>query len=228
VLPKTPAPVNRKSRRILRFRAISTTIADFGGGRIVLDPNVLPANHLRGGAVCMTIPNLITVFRLVLVPLVVLAILQGAWIAAFAMFVIAGVSDGVDGYIARRFDQRSEFGAMIDPLADKALLISLFVTLAWVGQIPTWIAVLVVFRDAMILMAFIVAAQLTRPMEVKPLLISKANTALQIAYVALVLGLLAFGIAAPLVVAVTMWTVAALTVVTAGAYLVIWLRHMTH
>lgn len=176
----------------------------------------------------MTIPNIITVFRLVLVPLVILAILQGAWGAAFAMFVIAGVSDGVDGYIARRFDMRSEFGAMIDPLADKALLISLFVTLAVVGEIPTWIAVLVVFRDAMILMAFVVAGQLTRPMEVRPLTISKVNTALQIGYVALVLGLLAFGITAPLIVMLTMWTVAALTVITAGAYLVIWLRHMTH
>ncbi len=176
----------------------------------------------------MTIPNIITVFRLVLVPLVILAILQGAWGAAFAMFVIAGVSDGVDGYIARRFDMRSEFGAMIDPLADKALLISLFVTLAVVGEIPTWIAVLVVFRDAMILMAFVVAGQLTRPMEVRPLTISKVNTALQIGYVALVLGLLAFGITASLIEMLTMWAVAALTVITAGAYLVIWLRHMTH
>ena len=176
----------------------------------------------------MTIPNIITIFRLILVPLVILAILQGAWGAAFAMFVIAGVSDGVDGYIARRFDMRSEFGAMIDPLADKALLISLFVTLAVVGEIPTWIAVLVVFRDAMILMAFVVAGQLTRPMEVRPLTISKVNTALQIGYVALVLGLLAFGITAPLIVMLTMWAVAALTVITAGAYLVIWLRHMTH
>ncbi|MCC5979417.1 MAG: CDP-alcohol phosphatidyltransferase family protein [Salinarimonas sp.] len=176
----------------------------------------------------MTIPNLITVFRLVLVPLVIVAILQGAWVAAFAMFVIAGISDGLDGYIARRFDQRSEFGAMIDPLADKALLISIFVTLAIVAQIPAWIAVLVVFRDAMILMAFVIAVLMTRPMEVKPLTISKVNTALQIGYVALVLGLLAFGIAAPLIVTLTMWAVAALTVITAGAYLVIWLRHMTH
>ncbi|MGY6646839.1 MAG: CDP-alcohol phosphatidyltransferase family protein [Salinarimonas sp.] len=176
----------------------------------------------------MTIPNLITVFRLILVPLVILAILQGAWGAAFTMFVIAGISDGLDGYIARRFDQRSEFGAMIDPLADKALLISIFVTLAIVAQIPTWIAVLVVFRDAMILMAFVIAVLMTRPMEVKPLTISKVNTALQIGYVALVLGLLAFGIAAPLIVTLTMWAVAALTVITAGAYLVIWLRHMTH
>jgi cardiolipin synthase len=176
----------------------------------------------------MTVPNLITIFRLILVPLVILAVLQGAWGAAFAMFVIAGVSDGVDGYIARRFNQRSEFGAMIDPLADKALLISLFVTLAIVGEIPTWIAILVVFRDAMIVMAFVVATQLTRPMEVKPLMISKVNTALQIGYVALVLGLLAFGITAPLIVMLTMWAVAALTVITAGAYLVIWLRHMTH
>jgi len=194
----------------------------------MLDRIAAPANHRRGEAVCMTIPNIITVFRLVLVPLVILAILQGAWGAAFAMFVIAGVSDGVDGYIARRFNQRSEFGAMIDPLADKALLISLFVTLAVVGEIPTWIAVLVVFRDAMILMAFVVAGQLTRPMEVRPLTISKVNTALQIGYVALVLGLLAFGITAPLIVMLTMWAVAALTVITAGAYLVIWLRHMTH
>ncbi len=176
----------------------------------------------------MTIPNLITIFRLILVPLVILAILQGAWVAAFAMFVIAGASDGVDGYIARRFNQRSEFGAMMDPLADKALMVSIFVTMAVVGEIPTWIAVLVVFRDAMILMAFIVAGQLTRPMEVRPLMISKVNTALQIGYVALVLGLLAFGFTAPLIVTLTMWAVAALTVITAGAYLVIWLRHMAH
>ncbi len=175
----------------------------------------------------MTIPNLITIFRLVLVPLVILAILQGAWGLAFAMFVIAGISDGVDGYIARRFDMRSEFGAMIDPLADKALVISIFVTLALVGEIPVWIAILVVFRDAMIVMAFMVAGQLTRPMKVRPLMISKVNTALQIAYVALVLGLLALGIAAPRVETFMLWGVAVLTVITAGAYLVIWLRHMT-
>jgi cardiolipin synthase len=89
----------------------------------------------------MTIPNLITVFRLVLVPLVVLMILQGRWGVAFTAFVIAGASDGIDGYIARRFDMRSEFGAIIDPLADKALLVSIYITLALVGVLPDWVVV---------------------------------------------------------------------------------------
>src|SRR5919107_5285177 len=110
----------------------------------------------------MTIPNIITIGRLILVPIVIVMIMQGRWTAAFVLFVVAGVSDGVDGYIARRFDMRSEFGAYIDPLADKALLVSIYVSLSVVGELPGWLAIVVVSRDAMILSAIVVSRLMER------------------------------------------------------------------
>jgi len=175
----------------------------------------------------MTIPNIITVFRLVLVPIVIVMILQSEWGWAFALFVIAGVSDGLDGYIARRFDMRSDFGAVIDPLADKALLVSIYITLAVVEMIPSWLAVIVVSRDIMIVMAFMVAWMMARPMQVKPLFVSKANTALQIAFAAFVLGALAFTIDFGIFIDLFTILIVSLTIVTAGAYVVRWLKHMS-
>jgi cardiolipin synthase (CMP-forming) len=175
----------------------------------------------------MTIPNLITIFRLVIVPIVIVMIMQERWVPAFVFFVVAGVSDGVDGFIARRFDMRSEFGAYIDPLADKALLVSIYVTLSIVGVLPNWLAIVVVSRDLMIVAAVILSWIMHRPVEIKPLLVSKLNTAAQIAFAALVLSTKAFGVDAARVADVGMVTVAALTIASAGAYLAGWLRHMT-
>ena len=174
----------------------------------------------------MTIPNLITIARLLIVPVVIVMILQGRWPAAFVLFVVAGVSDGIDGYIARRFDMRSEFGAYIDPLADKALLVSIYVTLAVVGVLPAWLAVVVVFRDAMIVAAVMLSWVMSRPVAIKPLLLSKLNTAAQIGFAALVLSTKAFGVDLAGFDATVMLAVAALTVASAGAYLALWLRHM--
>src|SRR5215207_4691353 len=140
----------------------------------------------------MTIPNLITIFRLILVPIVIVMIMQGRWATAFVLFVVAGVSDGIDGFIARRFDMRSELGAYIDPLADKALLISIYVSLAVTDVLPAWLAIIVVSRDVMILGAFLVSSVMGRPVTIKPLMVSKLNTAAQIAFAALVLGVKAF------------------------------------
>ena len=175
----------------------------------------------------MTIPNLITIFRLILVPVVIVMIMQGRWALAFVLFVVAGVSDAIDGFIARRFDMRSEFGAYIDPLADKALLMSIYVTLAIVGVLPSWIAIVVVSRDLMIVGAILLSWVMHRPVEIKPLLVSKFNTAAQIAFAALVLSTNAFGVDASLIEDIAMFAVAALTVASAGASLAGWLRHMT-
>ncbi|MCG6121149.1 MAG: CDP-alcohol phosphatidyltransferase family protein [Microvirga sp.] len=175
----------------------------------------------------MTIPNLITIFRLVLVPVVIVAILEESWLAAFLFFVLAGASDGADGYIARRFDMRSKLGAFIDPLADKALLVAIFVTLAIVGILPGWLAVVVVSRDVMIVMAVLASWLLNQPVEIAPLMISKVNTFVQIAFAALVLGSLAFTFDIGSLTAALAFVVTALTIVTAAAYLVVWLRHMT-
>ncbi len=95
----------------------------------------------------MTIPNIITIARLILVPVILLMILQERWEAAFGLFVVAGVSDAVDGIIARRFDMRSRFGAALDPVADKLLLVTIYVALTIAGVIPAWLTGLVVARD---------------------------------------------------------------------------------
>jgi cardiolipin synthase (CMP-forming) len=174
----------------------------------------------------MTIPNLITIARLVMVPLVIVMIGQGRWMAAFVLFVAAGVSDGIDGYIAKRFDMRSELGAYLDPLADKALLVSIYVTLSVTGALPGWLAVTVVSRDVMIVAAVILSRLMERPVAIKPLFVSKITTAAQIAFAALVLGANAFGIDAPRLETAAMLAVAALTIASAAAYLARWLRHM--
>ena len=175
----------------------------------------------------MTIPNIITILRLLAVPLLIVVIGQGRWTLAFSIFLLAGISDAVDGFIARRYDMRTEFGAYIDPLADKALLVSIYVTLAITGILPVWLAVLVVSRDAMIVAGLLVARLMDRPMLIRPLVVSKANTAAQIAFAASMLGLLATGYGHTPLIDWGMVAVAALTVASAAGYLIRWLRHMT-
>ncbi|AZO55426.1 MAG: CDP-alcohol phosphatidyltransferase family protein [Mesorhizobium sp.] len=174
----------------------------------------------------MTIPNLITILRLVLVPAVVLAMLQARWDWAFAGFVVAGVSDGVDGFVARRFNQQSTLGAYLDPMADKLLLVSVFVVMGFIGQLPLWLVVTMVSRDALIVCAVLLSTVMAHPVEIKPFLVSKANTAIQIALAAVVLGELAFAMHLdPLRPALILLS-GVLTVASAAAYLVAWLRHM--
>ena len=174
----------------------------------------------------MTLPNLITIARLLMVPVIIVMLMQGEWGWAFALFLAAGVSDGVDGYLARRLDMRTEFGAYIDPLADKALLVSLYVTLPIIGVLPGWLAIVIVSRDLMIIAAIMVSWLMDRPVEIKPLAISKLNTAVQIAFAALVLGKKAFGLDLDAFDTTAMWIVVVLTVASVAAYLAKWLRHM--
>jgi cardiolipin synthase len=154
-------------------------------------------------------------------------IMQERWVAAFALFAVAGISDGIDGFIARHFNMRSELGAYIDPLADKSLLVSIYVSLAIVGAIPSWLAIVVVSRDAMIVAAIILSWVMDRPVVIKPLLVSKLNTAAQIGFAAFALAANAYGLDLAGFEDAAMVAVAALTVASAGAYLGGWLRHMT-
>lgn len=174
----------------------------------------------------VTLPNLITLGRFFLVPFVVYALLTGANTWALAGFMIAGVSDGVDGYIARRFDQRSELGAYLDPLADKLLLVSVFVVLGLKGDLPLWLVVAAVSRDVIIMGAVMLSTVMGNPVEMKPLLVSKANTAAQIVLAALVLAKLALGLDFGLFLDVVTLGTGLLTAASAAAYLVTWLRHM--
>ena len=99
----------------------------------------------------MNLPNLITLARLLAVPLVVFLILQGLMTAAFWMFFAAGISDAVDGYLAKRMDAVTELGTYLDPIADKTLLVAVYVTLGIAGHVPTWLVILVVSRDLLII-----------------------------------------------------------------------------
>jgi cardiolipin synthase len=175
----------------------------------------------------LTIANLITVLRFLLVPVVVLALLQSRMDWALAGFVIAGISDGVDGFVARQFDQRSALGAYLDPMADKLLLVCVFVVLGFMGELPLWLVVAAVSRDALIVGAVLLSTIMGKPVEMKPLYVSKANTLVQILLAAIVLAELAFGTSFGLVRPILIVLCGLLTVASAGAYLVSWLKHMT-
>lgn len=173
------------------------------------------------------IPNIITLGRLFLVPYVIIMIMHREWDYAFAAFLIAGISDAVDGAMARRLDIRSELGAYLDPVADKALLVSIYVALALVGVLPDWIAILVVSRDIMLVGGVVLSWVLSKPIAIDPSMISKVNTAMQITLAAVALGAHAFGIEDRVFLPQLIWTVAALTIASAAAYFARWLRHMT-
>jgi cardiolipin synthase len=174
----------------------------------------------------INIPNTLTLLRLLMVPMVIVAINQSNFAFAFFGFVIAGITDGVDGFIARHFNQKTELGAYLDPLADKALIVSIYVSLAITGHLPGWLAVLVVSRDVLIVGAVILSWGLDHPVTIRPLIVSKANTAMQIVFAALVLASLGFAIDWPRVVAVAQAIVSLLTLVSMAAYLWSWLTHM--
>ena len=129
------------------------------------------------------IPNIISVLRLFLVLPIALELQNEAWLNAFVLIFIAGVSDALDGFLARAFKWQSKLGSILDPLADKLLLIVIFVSLAYKGVIPNWLAILIVVRDFVILLGAITYHYLTRELKVSPLFSSKINTAFQIIFV---------------------------------------------
>ena len=173
------------------------------------------------------IPNLITLARMVMTPVAVQAIVSQRYLPAFLIFLLAGVSDAVDGFIARRFDLRTELGAYLDPLADKALLTSIYVSLAIYGALPAWVAIAVVSRDVMIVVAVVVSWLLDKPVEIRPVWESKLNTAAQIALAGFALGVRAYAFDPWPIQSWLEWTVAATTVASGCVYVAQWLDHMT-
>ncbi len=173
-----------------------------------------------------SLPNLITIGRLVLTPVAIMLIADEKWWLAFGVFVVAGVSDALDGWLAKTYHLQSELGAVLDPLADKTLIISIYVALAIVDDAPPWLTILVVSRDAMILGGVVVSWFLSRPIKVEPHLVSKATTAAQLAFAGVMLLVeathLQLGALEPVLAA----SVAALTIASATVYLWLWVRHM--
>ena len=174
----------------------------------------------------MNIPNLISLARILLVPVIVWAIASNEMQVAFGLFVLAGLSDLVDGFLAKQFRMATELGAYLDPLADKAMLVSIYVTLGIVEAVPRWLVILVVSRDIMIVTAVILSWLVDKPVKLKPLAVSKLNTLAQILLAAFVLAWLGIGLRLELAIQVLTATVAALTLLSIGFYLAAWVRHM--
>ena len=175
----------------------------------------------------MNLPNIITLGRILLVPVIVWAIASNQMTIAFVIFVVAGVSDAIDGFLAKRFNMTTEIGALLDPVADKALLVSIYVALGISGDIPRWLVILVVSRDFMIVGAVIVSWILDNPVPMKPLMVSKLNTVAQVAFAALVLASLGFGFRTSPYEIALMLCVTVLTLLSVSFYLVEWARHMS-
>ncbi len=179
------------------------------------------------GNILGNIPNFITLARMLMTPLAVMMIISQRFPPAFLIFILAGVSDAVDGFIAKRFDLRTELGAYLDPLADKALLISIYVSLAIYADLPAWVAITVVSRDVMILMAVLVSWLLDKPVEIRPVWVSKLNTVAQITLAGFALGVRAFGLDQQLLQTSLEAMVAATTLASGGVYIAQWLDHMS-
>lgn len=169
-----------------------------------------------------TIPNALTIARILLTPFFVVLFLDGNYIGALSMFFLAGLSDALDGLLARLLDQRSALGAILDPLADKILLVTSFICLAHAGWIPLWLAVLVVSRDVIILGGIALLTFWGRDMRqsIQPSLISKLTTATQMALVLMgfLVGMEVWGGAGVTLLGALIWIAAALTVVSGGHY----------
>jgi cardiolipin synthase (CMP-forming) len=172
------------------------------------------------------VPNIITITRLFLVPVIIWLIVAEKPFTAFVVFLVAGLTDALDGFLARRFGWQTELGAYLDAIADKALLMSVYATLGFYGHLPAWLVILVVSRDMLIIGAVILGWLLDRAMALHPLRLSKVNTALQIALAVLVLAERGLALGWSGVIAVFVWVTGATTALSALLYLVDWLRHM--
>jgi cardiolipin synthase len=135
----------------------------------------------------MNLPNILTLTRVLMIPFFVIFIINKHFGWALITFVIAGITDGVDGLIARITHQRTELGAYLDPIADKLLLFSAFITLAIIEVIPSWLVVIVITRDVIILVGFLVMFLTNYHPKINPSLLSKMTTVFQILTIVLVL-----------------------------------------
>ncbi len=177
----------------------------------------------------MNLPNLISLARLFAVPLAVWLILRDRLDLAFWLFVAAGISDALDGYLARRLNALTTLGRYLDPMADKMLLVCTFVTLGLTNLVAPWLVILVVARDVMIVGAMLMLVLMHHPLKAQPSMISKANTAAQMVFAVLILARHGFALDAYLTdTALTLFAyfVGATTLASWAGYSMTWLRHV--
>ena len=174
----------------------------------------------------MNIPNLLTLFRILLVPIFVILLIYGQTFYAFLTFIVAGVTDALDGFIARVFNQKTVLGAYLDPIADKLLLVTSYIVLAIIDIIPPWLAVLVISRDIFILIGVAVLFINHKSIEIRPTLLGKVSTFMQLTTV-----VIALSVAQPLLALQpfligSIYLAAALTLLSGFHYTFLWVRQM--
>lgn len=169
-------------------------------------------------ALARQFPNILTGIRVLLAPLTGYLILRDYYLSALLVFGFAGASDALDGFLARRFGLVSRFGEYLDPAADKLLMLASFVTLTIIGRTPLWLTVIVLARDAAIVLGVLIANLFSLPLKMEPLAIGKACTAVQIGYIAAVLLLLVFAVDMPAVSMTAAYVCAGVTILSWLAY----------
>jgi cardiolipin synthase len=179
-------------------------------------------------AVLRQAPNILSALRLVAAPIAAWLILHGEDFPALCVFGLAGLSDAADGFLAKKFSLASRFGAWLDPVADKLLMLASFLSLTYVGAVPWQLTVLVIGRDIAIVVGVLVAKAMALPLEVKPLMVGKISTVVQVLYIALVLLLLTLHEVPVLPARIGVALVAVFAVWSFLAYASIWLRAALH
>ncbi len=171
----------------------------------------------------INVPNMMTFTRILCTPLLVILLAKDQYLFALGVFTFAGITDGLDGLWARGFNQRTRLGAYLDPIADKLLLMASFISLAVLGIMPSWLSVVVITRDVLIVLGIAVFTITAMPVEIKPSLVSKLTTGIQLATVFWTL-LDLKGADAHFFWQTLLWATAALTVVSGLHYIYIGMR----
>lgn len=171
-------------------------------------------------------PTLLTLLRLILVPVIVWLIVIDSLLAAFLVFLTAGLTDALDGFLARRFGCETQLGAYLDALADKSLLVSVYATLGFFGHLPSWLVILVISRDVLIIGAVVLTWLLGRNIDIYPTRLSKLNTVIQIMLAALVLAKSGLPIDLATMEALLIWACGLTTALSAALYMAIWVKRM--
>ncbi|MCF7821372.1 MAG: CDP-alcohol phosphatidyltransferase family protein [Mariprofundaceae bacterium] len=171
----------------------------------------------------LNVPNILTLARIIITPVIVYAILSDEAVMALVLMIAAGITDMLDGAIARYFNQRTTVGAYLDPLADKLMLISMFVTLFIIGEVPLFLFLAVIFRDVIIVVGAIAYEMVTHSLKMEPSMVSKVTTFMQIVYVVTLL----LHMASPLEeiwIERVMWATFVITCISGLHYLLVWTR----
>lgn len=172
------------------------------------------------------VPNLLTALRLAAAPATAGLLAEGHFSAAFGLFAFAGISDAADGFLAKRYGLSSRLGRLLDPVADKALMLAVFITLSFLDDVPAWLTATVILRDLLIVTGLAVAVASRAPIAIKPLMAGKICTATQVIYAGLHLAALGFGFSVGAIYPADAYITAGVAAGSAVAYFTVWVNAM--